>query len=351
MKRLLRFTILIVLMAACVLAVALSSCKKESYTYGLRYEIDERTGGYRVEDIGSAYAAKIIIPAQYEGLPVTSIGVAAFENCDFIKEVVIPDSVISIGHDAFYGTAFYRDSGNWENDALYVGKNLIEVKELVGDNRYKTGNFAVREGTVNIADCAFYNCKGLTGITLPEGVKTIGRYAFFGCEKIENLTIPQSVKSIDNYALQNCTALVEADVPDGVTRLGDGVFWGCKKLARCSIGSGVGEISYYSFNNCSALAQVSIPQSVTKIGDLAFNNCKGLERVTIPQGVISVGTQAFFGCTGLKEAVFERTGGWAVSRSPGFAESIDIASSELSSPSVAAGYLTGQYNAYFWKRA
>ena len=345
MKRILRFTVIITLAAACALAAAFSSCvKKESYTQGLRYEFDERTGGYMVADIGSAYSSQIVIPSQYEGKPVTSIGVEAFAHCDFITGVVIPDSVVSIGNLAFYGTGLYKDVSKWENDALYIGKHLISV------NEYKKGNFTVREGTVNIADCAFYECKELSGIILPDSVKSIGRYAFYGCEKIESFAVPERVTRIDNYAFQNCFSVKEMEIPDGVTYLGNGAFRRCTSLEKCVIGSGIAEIGDDMFNSCKALTQVVIPENAAKIGDNAFNNCVALASITIPHGVAFIGTQAFYYCTSLSEAIFVNKSGWAVSRSSGFAEKTDISSAELSSPATAASYLKSNYNGYFWKR-
>lgn len=345
MKRLVKFTILILLAVALCSAAALSSCKKkQTYTQGLSYVLDESTGGYSVQGIGSATSSRLNIPPQYNGLPVTAIATEAFENCDFITDITIPDSVVSIGNLAFYGTGYYRKSGNWEREALYIGKHLIKVNES------KTGSLVIRDGTTVIADCALYGCTSLTRVTIPKGVTSLGRYSFYKCDKIVNVVIPDSVKSIGSYAFQNCSALLGIEFPDGVTSFGDGVLWNCGALERCVLGEGIKEISYYAFNNCSALTKVIMSRSVTDIAVNAFYNCGKLASVTIPQSVENIGSNAFYGCRSLAEAVFENVSGWSASRTESFDTPIGIASDELADKTTAAKYLINDYRSYYWKK-
>lgn len=346
MKKLLRFAILIFFAIAALFTAASCSCnnKKANYTQGLKYLLDERTGGYMVEDIGSAYAEHLIIPSEIKGVPVTAIGASAFEYCDFITQITLPDSVISIGNYAFYGTGYYNDANNWENGTLYIGNHLIEV------DRYKTGNYEIHTGTVTVADGAFYRCQNIASVTIPEGVKALGSYSFFRCEKIASLDIPQSVIRIGSYAFENCFALENIVIPDGVTYFGDGVFWDCTNLERCVLGGGITEIGEDTFKNCGSLMEVIISESVTSIVRNAFYNCTSLESVTIPQAVVHIGSNAFYGCTALTEAVFAVKSGWMVSRTQGFEDGREISSQELSDPLTAATYIKSNYNGYYWKR-
>ena len=58
-----------------------------------------------------------------------------------------------------------------------------------------------------IGDSAFYNCTGLTSVTIPDSVTSIGQYAFYGCTGLTSVTIPDSVTSIGSYAFYGCTGL------------------------------------------------------------------------------------------------------------------------------------------------
>jgi len=116
---------------------------------------------------------------------------------------------------------------------------------------YKTNIRSVSlSGISNIGNCAFYDCRGLTSITIPEGVTSIGESAFYGCSGLTSITIPESVTSIGNSAFYNCSGLTSITIPEGVTSIGESAFYGC-----------------------SSLTSITIPESVTSIGSYAFWYC------------------------------------------------------------------------------
>ena len=115
----------------------------------------------------------------------------------------------------------------------------------------------LEEGTTEIASKAFYNCSGLTFITIPNSVTSIGDYAFSDCSGMTSITIPNSVTSIGSHAFDGCSGLTSITIPNSVTA-----------------------ISGWAFSNCSGLTSVSIPNNVTSIGDRAFGWCTGLKEIT-----------------------------------------------------------------------
>ena len=226
---------------------------------------------------------------------VTSIGGSAFYGCSRLTSVTIPDSVTSIGNNTFSGTAYYNDKTNWENNALYVGKTLIEVKTNVTDE------FSVKSGTTCIASNAFRDCSSLTSITIPDSVTSIGYEAFCGCSSLTALTIPDSVTSIERNAFYGCSSLTSVTIPDSVTSIGDGAFYGCSSLTGVTIPDGVTSIGDGAFDDCTGLTSITIPDSVTSIGDSAFQWCSNLKSITLPEGVTSIGGWAFHGCSKLQK--------------------------------------------------
>ena len=173
----------------------------------------------------------------------------------------------------------------------------------------------------SIGSYAFYNCSGLTSVTIPDSVTSIGDCAFQDCYGLTSVTIPDSVTSIGSYAFYNCSGLTSVTIPDSVTSIGGWAFHDCDNVreatvpgSQCGIpfgnvtnlviSSGTTSIVEWAFYNCSGLASVTIPDSVTSIGNSAFNGCSGLASVTIPDSVTSIGDYAFEACGNLVSVVF-----------------------------------------------
>ena len=213
----------------------------------------------------TASATNVVIAEEYEGVPVIKIGGSAFANKN-ITSILIPDSVTSIGSDAFRGC---------------TGLTSITIPDSV----------------TSIGSWAFAGCTGLTSITIPDGVTSIGERAFYGCTGLTSITIPDSVTSIGEDAFDGCSNLLTKI--DGVYYVDNCVVDFDNTVAVVTLKEGTRIIANNSFENASKLRSVTIPDSVTSIGTQAFQGCTGLTSITIPDSVTSIGEWAFYGCTGL----------------------------------------------------
>ncbi len=230
---------------------------------------------------------------------VTSIGDGAFYYCSNLAEITLPDSLTSIGSSAFSFSAYYLQTSNWENNVLYINNHLITGRRVYDevDNiaDYLTGNYAIKDGTKTIADGAFANCSNLTSITIPDSVTSIGDAAFFHCESLTSITIPDGVTSIGYGTFMWCEGLTSITIPDGITSIGDSSFEDCSNLTSIIIPDSVTNIGRQAFFRCSSLAEITIPDGVTSIGELTFYNCSSLAKITLPDSVTSIGENAFEG--------------------------------------------------------
>ena len=154
----------------------------------------------------------------------------------------------------------------------------------------------IPDSVTSIGKGAFQECDNLTSVTIPNSVTSIGYSAFEGCYNLTSITIPNSVTSIGKSTFYYCQNLTSVTIPDSVTSIGDSAFKGCSNLTSVTIPNSVTSIGYSAFERCYNLTSITIPNSVTSIGKSTFYYCKNLTSVTIPDSVISIGDSAFEGC-------------------------------------------------------
>ncbi|EPE9919957.1 leucine-rich repeat domain-containing protein [Flavobacterium psychrophilum] len=240
----------------------------------IKYTVTSSTAPFTVKVARNANftgAAEIPETVAYnsENYAVTAIGESAFEDCNNLTSVTIPNSVTTIGNYTF-----------------------SDCPDLT--------SVTIPNSVTSIGDYVFGGCSGLTSVTIPNSVTSIGDEAFFNCSGLTSVTIPNSVITINRGAFAGCSGLTSVTIPNSVTSIGDYVFGGCSGLTSVTIPNSVTTIKQGTFFNCSGLTSVTIPNSVTDIENRAFFSCSGLTSVTIPNSVTAIGENAFAGCSSLR---------------------------------------------------
>ena len=302
----------------------------------------EYYGGLVDEYKKADYSGDVKIPPEVtyneETYKVTGIGDVAFARCTTVTSISIPESVVSMGYNVFWGTLWYN---NQSDGLLYLDNWLIGHK---GDK--PTGELNIAEGTKGIAAKAFSGCSDLSSVTIPGSVKFIGDNTFSGCSGLTSIDIPNSVLSIGAYAFADCTGLTTIELH---TKTIGNWFSGCSSIETITIGSEVESIednvfkdfsniqrinisdlskwcgitlnssffpytitdrwgdtdtssrSYQLYLNGEELTNLIIPDDVKSIGSYIFSYCSSLTSVTIGSGVTSIGNCAFSGCQNLTD--------------------------------------------------
>lgn len=189
---------------------------------------------------------------------VTSIGERAFSSCSNLTSITIPSSVTSIGKSAFQfcenlTSINITDLEAWckitfhssPESPYHLFLNGQEIKDLVIPN-----------SVTSIGDGAFNRCCGLTSVTIPNSVTSIGWSAFMYCTGLTSLTIPNSVTTIGGEAFEDCHSLTSVIIGNGVTTIYGEAFKDCKNLTSVIIGSSITNIDGRSFGKCEKLSDV-----------------------------------------------------------------------------------------------
>ena len=212
-------------------------------------------------------AAKVSIPDTLGGYTVTTIGDSAFEACDSLTEVKIPDTVTKIETEAF------MDCTKLTKVELSSNLQTLGAKVFLHTAIYSV---KIPKSLTSCGTECFYNCGNLETVEFEEGITKICANLFYGTGSVKSITIPDTVTIIGSDAFNKCTSLAEVYIPDGVITIGDSAFEACSSLVEVIIPDTVKEIETETFKDCTKLTKVIIPSSVIKINESAFQNCPAL---------------------------------------------------------------------------
>lgn len=254
---------------------------------------------------------------------ITKIHEFAFNNCQKITEVVLPNGLKEIGNGAFM------------NCTAMTKINIPTSLTALGNNAFRnasslTSSIILPASISSISSDAFRGCAKIPSVTIPEGITSIGDYAFRGCTKVTSIELPTTITRLGIASFSN-TGISSIVIPTGITEIPNYAFDGCK-LTSISLPEGLKTISISAFgNNGTTIESVSIPQSVTYIDDNAFNgtNVSNFYINNIPSKTTISGTTPFktSGATihvfTLMKSVFENAVNWSKYKGH-FVEDIDI---------------------------
>ena len=198
------------------------------------YPLDDGTYGVKADpsfpDIEVAE-----IPATYKGVAVTQILDSAFEDCESLTRVIIPDTVTYIGSNAFLNCtnltkAYYEGNlTGWLQVKInngYGSPCYYKARFYVGETLSEISNIQIPSGITTINAFSFYGCQSLTGVEFAkEGVTDIGKTAFANCSNLSSVNLPDTLTKISSYAFRSCTSLTEITIPSAVNFIGQYAFY------------------------------------------------------------------------------------------------------------------------------
>lgn len=188
------------------------------------------------------------VPSQINSKPVTAIFYLAFEGLSNLNSVNLPDSIVSIGRNAFDDTGIYNNATN----LVYADNWLITSK-----NKNIT-SLTLENNTKGIADNALISCN-LESVMQTASLQYIGNNAFKSNESLSNFVFSNNLKRIGNEAFYR-TGFTNITIPESVEFLGDGAFSRCRNMETFELRANI-DINNDFFDNCEALTSIIVSEN------------------------------------------------------------------------------------------
>lgn len=234
------------------------------------------------------------------------IGSYAFEGCESLTQIELPDSVETESYAFENCTSLkYVHLGKGER---YLGTTFRGCKALE--------EIVIPDNIISVGDEAFSGCSALKSVYLGAGVEKIGKLAFEGCKKLRQFTLSpdNSTFTIHNGVLysENGTVLYlfpngfagEYHIPEGTLRVDARAAYQCHSITGLYFPGTVTEVGKEAFLFCKAIKTLSLSDGLTTIYNEAFRGLESLESLAIPQTVTLIENLAFSSCDSIKSISF-----------------------------------------------
>lgn len=264
--------------------------KYKEITKALKYELSSDNSYYIVTGIEDDYEENILIPSEYEGLPVKEIADEAFYNT-YIKTVELQDNIVKIGNSSFAECSYLEE--------VNFGKNIKSIGDYAFSNCYYLTNISLPSGINEIGNNAFQHCRSIKEIKLPNSLTKLGTRAFAHCYYLQTIELSNQLVEVPDFCFQYCSNLSNIELPDSIITIGDSAFTYCENLKNIKLSKNIVIIERYAFNYCNNLESTLDLERVQSIGEHAFYACTKLRTILLSEAIKYIDGYAFHHCYAL----------------------------------------------------
>ena len=293
----------------------------------LTYKLNPDNQSYTVTGTTDKEIKELVIPATYQGLPVTEIAVNAFYDCYILEVISFAEAhnltviggytfaspfikTIYFGNDSSIQTigqyAFYKCSGFEEIIIRNSSLKTIETAAFGGCGGLTKVIIESTELTT-IDSHAFSDCINLRSIDLSSSkIEFIGNTAFSRCYNLTEINfLTTSLQCVEESAFDDSNELLYTEYENGIyVKIGNNshailIGTSDNKFTHFGIHENTKNIAYGAFKNCTSLTTIYAPEGLIGISDFAFYGCSGLLSFSVPDTTLYIGHCAFEKCSNL----------------------------------------------------
>lgn len=225
--------------------------------------------------------------------PITLYALYSSSPIDFYI-TDINDLIYSNIHNSVNTNNLYMNGVSAEE--IVIPDGVEEINNL-GFKNIK--NVLLPNSVTTIGRYAFSG-SSISDLKLPDSVTEIETSAYAGCLNLTVIeSLPSQLKNIESCAFENCSNLRKIIIPDSVKNLGSSVFENCRELTDVRLPEGLTILPQTLFAGCSNLKSITIPDSITEVREMAFASCTNLTNVRISDSTLKA-----IGDSGLLNSVF-----------------------------------------------
>lgn len=256
------------------------------------------SGSLNDDDWNTLYKLSRVKAIDLTDTDITTIPEKAFYKTSSLSTVMMPNTLKTIGENAFYGTHCHeiRIPSSVETIYNYVWKNTpLRYITFEGNSNLKHIGYQAFYGTrileFDMPDSvtSYYtssndwgvvtNCTSLKRLHLSDGLTTVPAYTAYGCIALKEVHMPANAKSIGDYAFYDAS-LENIDIPESVTSIGESAFYR-NYFESLSIPKNVTTLGKYAFQKCSKLKNLKLNSHCRNM-NYNFYDCTALETITLP---------------------------------------------------------------------
>lgn len=201
--------------------------------------------------------------------------------------------------DDFFISFMRNNSDKLESFVFGADVEAVPNKICIGMDIMR--NVILPEGVISIGDYAFSYCQNLESLSLPSTLLSIGKEAFEGCAQLRAIALPEGLETLGDKAFKACSNLESINWPSTITGVGNYIFSECFSLR--TLPEGITTLSEGMFLSCTSLEEVSIPEGITTLPSNTFTLCPAIRRIELPSSLTLIGDYAFYGPIALEQVI------------------------------------------------